>query len=71
MLQFIEEHPDLAQNRIQGLEARKQTVDLWEQLANELNSCDHGITKSIEKWIKVYIILYIYIYIYIYVKRIL
>jgi len=57
VLQFMEEHPNLAQNRIQGLEARKQTIDLWEQLANELNSCGHGVTKSTEKWIKVYIIL--------------
>jgi len=39
------------------LKTQKQTVDLWEQLANELNSCGHGATKSTEKGIKVYIIL--------------
>jgi len=55
MIQFMEEHPDLAQNRIQGLEARKQAMHLWEQLATELNSCGHGATKSTKKWIKVYI----------------
>ncbi|KMQ87503.1 hypothetical protein RF55_13197 [Lasius niger] len=52
MIQFMEEHPDLAQNRIQGLEARKKAAHLWEQLAIELNSCGHGATKSTEKWMK-------------------
>jgi len=53
MIQFMEEHRVLAQNRIQGLEACKQAMHLWEQLASELNSCDHGATT--EKWMKVYI----------------
>ncbi|XP_067207126.1 uncharacterized protein [Linepithema humile] len=52
MIQFMEEHPDFAQNRIQGPEARKQTAHLWEQLANELNCCGYGATKSTEKWMK-------------------
>lgn len=57
MLQFMEEHPDMAQNRLQGLEGKKRSEILWEQLAKELNSCGHGVTKSTDKWIKVNIIL--------------
>ncbi|XP_032664104.1 uncharacterized protein LOC116840803 isoform X3 [Odontomachus brunneus] len=51
MIQFMEEHPDLAHNRIH-LDARKRAAHLWEQLTNLLNSCGHGTTKCTEKWIK-------------------
>ncbi|RLU24778.1 hypothetical protein DMN91_002868 [Ooceraea biroi] len=52
MLHFMEEHRDLAQNRIQGPNGKKQAALLWEQLATKLNSCGSGTTKSIDKWIK-------------------
>ncbi|KMQ82621.1 isoform b [Lasius niger] len=53
MLQFMEEHSDLTQNRISGLDAKKQTTILWEELSNRLNSTSNGVTKSTDKWIKV------------------
>lgn len=53
MLEFMEEHSDLAQNRLQGLDAKKRATILWEQLADRLNSCGNGATKSIDKWTKV------------------
>lgn len=52
----MEEHRDLAENRIQGLDAKKQTRMLWEQLAAQLNSCANGATKITDKWIKVWMI---------------
>jgi hypothetical protein len=53
MLQFMEEHRDLAQNRVQGLDAKKRATALWDQLTSHLNSCGNGATKSTDKWMKV------------------
>lgn len=53
MLQFMEKHPDLAQNRVQGTDAKKKSNMLWEQLTSSLNSCGSGTTKTVDKWIKV------------------
>ena len=63
MLQFMEEHLDLTQNRVQGTDAKKRNKMLWEELANNLNSCGNGTTKTVAKWIKVRTIIVIYIYI--------
>ncbi|EFN60594.1 hypothetical protein EAG_04019 [Camponotus floridanus] len=52
MLQFMEEHWDFVQNRISGLDAKKETALLWEDLTNRLNSTSNGVTKSTDKWIK-------------------
>ncbi|XP_036150553.1 uncharacterized protein LOC118648332 [Monomorium pharaonis] len=52
MLQFMEKHPDLAQNRVQGTDAKKKSNMLWEQLTSSLNSCGSGTTKTVDKWIK-------------------
>lgn len=57
----MEEHRDFAQNRISGLDAKKETALLWEDLTNRLNSTSNGVTKSTDKWIKVWLALY-YVY---------
>ncbi|XP_011691485.1 PREDICTED: uncharacterized protein LOC105452235 [Wasmannia auropunctata] len=52
MLQFMEEHSALAQNRLQGINAKKRSTELYQRLADLLNSCGNGATKSTDKWIK-------------------
>lgn len=42
ILQFIENHPDLAIGRVNGPNAKQSQKILWQQLAEQLNSLGYG-----------------------------
>lgn len=52
MVAFMEAHNDLCMNRIQTIEARRASNNLWQQLTADLNA-EGPPTKSCEEWKKV------------------
>jgi Myb/SANT-like DNA-binding domain len=52
IVEFMENHPDLARNKLSGAAGRDMSRILWDRLAEKLNSCGHLI-KSSDGWKKV------------------
>lgn len=52
LLNFLDEHRDLARGRLRSVEGNVQAKRLWEELCNILNSMG-GCTKTIQQWQKV------------------
>lgn len=52
LINFMENHQELAKGKFNGPSGRDIHKKLWAQLANNLNSLGYG-EKSIEKWQKV------------------
>lgn len=52
MLDFMEEHPELAKGQFVGPMGRSRLKELWKQLTNELNGLGLGY-KEQHKWQKV------------------
>ncbi|XP_045541591.1 uncharacterized protein LOC123723087 [Papilio machaon] len=53
LLNFLDEHRDLARGRLRGADGNVQTKRLWQELCNSLNSMG-GCTKTIQQWQKVW-----------------
>ncbi|XP_045541907.1 uncharacterized protein LOC123723373 [Papilio machaon] len=51
LLNFLDEHRDLARGRLRGADGNVQAKSLWEELCNSLNSMG-GCTKTIQQWQK-------------------
>lgn len=52
LLDFMENHPDLATGRLSVTNAKEKFRELWMELSNILNSLGYG-TRTVEKWQKV------------------
>ncbi|CAG5056865.1 unnamed protein product [Parnassius apollo] len=53
LLNFLDEHRDLARGRLRSLEGKVQAKRLWDELCNTLNSMG-GCTKTVQQWQKVW-----------------
>lgn len=53
LLNFLDEHRDLARGRLRSVEGRVQTKRLWGELCNLLNSMG-GCRKTVQQWQKVW-----------------
>ncbi|CAG4969155.1 unnamed protein product [Parnassius apollo] len=53
LLNFLDEHRDLARGRLRSLEGKVQVKRLWDELCNTLNSMG-GCTKTVQQWQKVW-----------------
>ncbi|KAJ8710259.1 hypothetical protein PYW07_009625 [Mythimna separata] len=53
LLNFLDEHRDLARGRLRGGDGSAHSKRLWKELCNMLNSMG-GSTKSIQQWQKVW-----------------
>ncbi|CAG4935778.1 unnamed protein product [Parnassius apollo] len=53
LLNFLDEHRDLARGRLRSLEGKVQAKRLWDELCNALNSMG-GCTKTVQQWQKVW-----------------
>ncbi|CAG5037669.1 unnamed protein product [Parnassius apollo] len=51
LLNFLDEHRDLARGRLRSLEGKVQAKSLWDELCNTLNSMG-GCTKTVQQWQK-------------------
>lgn len=52
LLNFLEEHRDLAQGNLRSIEGRTLTFRLWEEISTTLNAMG-GCTKMMKQWQKV------------------
>lgn len=52
LLDFLMEHPMMVTKTFVGLDARKKYLNLWEEVATQVNSMGYG-QKNVEKWIDV------------------
>ncbi|XP_047038592.1 uncharacterized protein LOC124643621 isoform X1 [Helicoverpa zea] len=53
LLNFLDEHRDLARGRLRGSDGSAHAKRLWEELCNNLNSMG-GCTKTVQQWQKVW-----------------
>ncbi|KAL4701877.1 hypothetical protein ACJJTC_018737 [Scirpophaga incertulas] len=53
LLNFLDEHRDLAVGKLRSIEGKVQAKRLWEELCNTLNSIG-GCTKTVQQWQKVW-----------------
>ncbi|CAK1578756.1 unnamed protein product [Parnassius mnemosyne] len=53
LLNFLDEHRDLARGRLRSLEGKVQAKRLWDELCNTLNSMG-GCIKTVQQWQKVW-----------------
>ncbi|KAL4718137.1 hypothetical protein ACJJTC_016813 [Scirpophaga incertulas] len=51
LLNFLDEHRDLAVGKLRNIEGKVQAKRLWEELCNTLNSMG-GCTKTVQQWQK-------------------
>ncbi|KAL4702207.1 hypothetical protein ACJJTC_012339 [Scirpophaga incertulas] len=51
LLNFLDEHRDLAVGKLRSIEGKVQAKRLWEELCNTLNSMG-GCTKTVQQWQK-------------------
>ncbi|KAL0818777.1 hypothetical protein ABMA28_008104 [Loxostege sticticalis] len=49
LLNFLQEHQDLARGLLRDVSGRARTRDLWQDLANNLNACG-GTVKTVKQW---------------------
>ena len=57
LLNFMEEHRDLARGLLRGADGRQRSKRLWETLCTSLNAMG-GCTKNVEQWQRVSLIHY-------------
>ncbi|KAL0861286.1 hypothetical protein ABMA27_008847 [Loxostege sticticalis] len=53
LLNFLQEHQDLARGHLRDVSGRAQTRDLWLDLANNGNACG-GTVKAVKQWQRVW-----------------
>lgn len=52
LLNFLQEHQDLARGHLRDVSGRARTRELWQDLANNLNACG-GTVKTVKQWQRV------------------